>query len=149
MKQKFDITVDAGIDVVWAAFTNPDNMGRWVRNFKSFKTTSGEPGQPGATAEVVFDEKGKAVVLTETVTERREKAFLAGTYESAHGTAHIVHHFEAVDDHTTRWASWCSFTFSGVMKLLSIFMGGGIRKRMEGDMARFKLMVESDEASQS
>ena len=149
MKQKFEITVDAGVDAVWAAFTNPDNMGRWVQNFKSITPKSGKPGQPGSTAEVVFDENGKEVVLTETVTERREKSFFAGDYESPHGKTHIVHHFEAVDDNTTRWTSWCRFTFSGFMKVFSIFMGGAIRKRTEGDMARFKLMVESDEASQA
>ncbi|MDH3990150.1 MAG: SRPBCC family protein, partial [Gammaproteobacteria bacterium] len=98
-------------------------------------------------AELVFDEKGKKVVLRETITERRVPDFLAGSYESEHGTTIIVNHFEAIDASTTRWSSWCNFTFTGFMKFMSLFIGNVIRKRTEGDMQRFKLMVESDEAN--
>jgi len=147
MKLNYEITIDAGLDKVWAAFDNADNMGRWQRNFQSYKPISGRPGEPGAVAELVFDEKGKTVVLRETITERREPDFLAGSYESEHGTTIIVNHFEAIDASTTRWSSWCNFTFTGFMKFMSLFIGNVIRKRTEGDMQRFKLMVESDEAN--
>ena len=149
MKKKFEIEIDAGIDTVWSAFTNRDNMHRWVQNFRSIETTSGDAGQPGARANVVFDENGKRVVLEETITERRENAFLASTYEAPHGTTHIVNHFEAVGGVRTRWTSWCHFTFRGFMKILSIVMAGAIRRRTEGDMARFKLMVETEEATRA
>ena len=144
MKLNFEIEIDAAIDDVWAAFTNPDNMGRWMQNFESFRTVSGEPGQPGAVAEVTFNEKGKQVVLKETVSERRDPDFLARSYEADHGTTHIVNHFETIDDNRTKWTSWCRFSFTGIMRFLAIFIAGAIRKRTEGDMNRFKLMVESD-----
>lgn len=144
MKLNYEIEIDAGIDVVWSAFTNPANMGRWMQNFESFTPKSGTPGQPGATAEVAFNENGKSVVMLETITERRDPNFLAGTYETAQGTTLIVNHFEAIDDNHTRWASWCNFTFTGFMRFISLFTSGLIRKRTEGDMERFKLMVESD-----
>jgi len=144
MKLNFDIEIDAGLHDVWAAFTNPGNMGRWMQNFASFTPISGEPGQAGAVAEVVFDENGKRVMMRETITERRDPDFLAGSYETVHGTTIIVNHFEAIDDQHTRWSSWCNFTFTGVMRFMSIFIGGTIRKRTEGDMQRFKLLVETD-----
>lgn len=144
MKLKFDIEIDARIDEVWAAFDNPDNMSRWMQNFHSFTPTSGEPGQPGSVAELVFDENGKKVVLKETVTERRDPDLMAGSYESPHGSTLIVNHFEPLDSGRTRWSSWCNFTFKGFMKFMSFFIAGTIRKRTEGDMQRFKLMLESD-----
>ena len=149
MKLKYEIPVDASIDIVWAAFDNPDNMGRWQQNFHSYTHKSGDPGQPGSIAELRLNEKGKIIVLTETVTERRAPAFLAGTYEAAHGTTVIVNRFENVNDNTTRWTSWCRFSFKGFMKVMSPFMAGTMRKRTEGDMQRFKLMVESDQAGAS
>jgi len=82
MKLSYEITIDAGLDKVWAAFDNADNMGRWQQNFVSYTPVSGRPGEPGAVAELVFDEKGKKVVLRETITERRVPDFLAGSYES-------------------------------------------------------------------
>lgn len=144
MKLNFEIEIDAGLDDVWAAFTNPDNMRRWVQNFESFTPKSGIPGQPGATAEVAFNENGKRVVMLETITERRDPDFLAGSYETDHGTTVIVNHFEVIDDNHTRWTSWCRFTMTGFLRLMSLFVGRIVRKRTEGDMHRFKLMVESD-----
>jgi len=146
VKLKLEILIDAAQDKVWAAFDNPDNMSRWQQNFHSYTHKAGEPGQPGAVAELVFNENGRKVVLQETITERRAPDFLAGTYESSHGTSIIVNHFEAIDGNTTRWSSWGNFTFTGFMRYLSLFIGPALRRRTEGDMARFKLMVESDEA---
>lgn len=146
MKQKFEISIDAGLYKVWSAFDNPDNLSRWQQNFHSYTHKSGEPGQRGAIGELVYDEKGRKTVLRETVTERREPNFLAGMYESDHGSTIIVNHFEAIDENTTRWTSWCNYTFRGLMRFMSLFIAGSISRRTEGDMQRFKLMVESDEA---
>ena len=146
MKLSFVVTIDADLDTVWGAFNNPDNMGRWQTNFDSYTHMSGEPGQPGSVAELMFNENGKNVVLTETITERREKSFLAGSYESTHGTTIIVNQFRAIDANQTLWTSWCKFSFKGFMKAMSLFISGAIRKRTEADMQRFKLMIETDEA---
>ncbi len=147
MKLKFETVIDASQDAVWAAFDNPDNMMRWQQNLESFKHIAGKPGQLGAVSELVYDEKGKKVMLKETITERREPDFLAGTYESPTAKTLIVNHFEAVDDNSTRWTSWSNFTFQGFMKIMSLFVRGMIRRRTEADMERFKLMVETDQAS--
>ena len=147
MKLKFETVVDADLATVWAAFDNPDNMQRWQQNLQSFTHISGERGHPGALSEIVYDEKGKKVVLREEITERREPNFLAGFYESPMGKTVIVNHFEKVGEDSTRWTSWCNFTFHGFMKIMSLFISGMIRKRTEADMARFKLMVETDLAN--
>ena len=115
MKQKFEVFIDASKEKVWAAMDNPENMGRWQSGFHSYTHKSGEPGQVGSTAELVFDENGKHVVLVETVTERREPDFFAGIYEADHGNTMIVNHFESIDENTTRWTSWCNFQFKGLM----------------------------------
>ena len=147
MKINFEQVIHADLKTVWAAFDNADNMARWQQNFESYTHKAGKPGEPGAIAELVYNEGKKRIVLKETITERREPDFLAGTYESSHGTTLIVNHFEAIDDNTTRWTSWCNFSFKGAMKFFSLFLAGAIRKRTEGDMQRFKLLVESERAS--
>lgn len=147
MKLKFDITIDAGMETVWAAFDDPDNMTRWMQNLESFTHQSGEPGQPGAVSLLVYDENGRKVEMKETLTERREPDFIAGVYETDWGKTLIVNNFTAVDENTTRWESWCNFSFKGFMKIMAIFLTGSIAKRTEGDMNRFKLLVESDAAS--
>ena len=146
VKLNFDVTIDASLDTVWAAFDDPDNKRHWQTNFQAYQHKSGEPGQPGSVAELTFNENGKIVVLNETITERRDKSFFAATYESIHGTTHIVNRFEDAGSGQTRWTSWCKFSFNGFMRVMSLFVGGVIRKRTEADMQRFKLMVETNEA---
>ena len=146
MKLNFDVTIDADIDTVWAAFDDPGNKRQWQTNFHSYAVKSGMQGQPGAVAELIFNENGKLIVLTETITERRDHSFFAATYDSAHGSTLIVNQFEKLGDDRTLWRSWCNFSFKGIMKVISLFVGGAIRKRTEADMQRFKLLVETTEA---
>ena len=122
---------------------------RWQPTLKRFDHKSGEPGQTGAVSELTYDEDGRQLVLTETITERREPDFMAGIYESKHGTMLIVHTFEETADGHTLWTSWSNMNFKGLMKLFAIFMVRSIRRRTEDDMQRFKLMVETDLAAQT
>ncbi len=144
MKLNSEVTIDASLEEVWGAFEDVQNLARWQQNFVSYAQKSGAPGQPGSVAELTYEEKGKTVVLTETIAERREQDFLAASYRSRYGSTLIVNRFEAVTASTTRWTTWCNFKFGGIMKLMSVFAGKAIRMRMEGDMQRFKLMLESD-----
>jgi hypothetical protein len=146
MKLRIEISIDADLDTVWSTFDHPDNMGRWQRNFHSYAHLPGDPGKVGSVSELTFNENGKIVALTETITERRDNNLLTNTYESARGKTTIVNRFEKNYESTTRWTSWCNFTFGGFMKLMSPFISGLIRIRTEGDMQRLKLVVETDDA---
>ena len=148
MKLKFETIIDASRDRVWAAFDNPDNMKKWQPTLESFTPVSGIPGQPDAVSELVYSENGRRVVMTETITERRKPDLMAGVYDTDCGKTLIVNHFEIVDENTTRWLSWCNFTFTGFMRFMSLFLAGSIRKRTEADMGRFKLLVETEVASE-
>jgi len=144
MKIRAEVTIDADRDTVWRTFDDPDNMPRWQPTLKSVTHQTGTPGEPGAVAELVYDENGKKVVMTETITEKRKPDFMAGIYESAVGNALIVNHFEAIGENTTRWAVYANHRFKGIMKLLALFAGKSVRNRTEADLQRFKLLVETD-----
>ncbi len=149
MKLNFEQTIDASLETVWAAYNDSSNKERWQQNFESCTHTSGDPGEPGAISELVFNENGKAMVVNETITERREPVFLSAIYESKLASTIIVNHFESIEGAKTRWTTWCNFTFKGFMKIMALFIAGTIRKRTEDDMHRFKLLVETDEAGRA
>jgi len=149
MKIDSEIVIDADRETVWAAFDNADNMTKWQPTLKSFTHKSGPKGEPGSVAELVYDENGREFVLVERMTEKRKPDFMAGTYESQWSTAIIVNHFESVDDGRTRWKFFANHRFRGIMRFLAIFMRGSICRRMEDDMQRFKLLVESEQASET
>ena len=69
----------------------------------------------------------------------------SGTYEAKGVYNTMVNKFEVVDENTTRWWAESDFKFSGFMSIMSIFMGGAMRKQTETFMTRFKDFVESSE----
>jgi uncharacterized protein YndB with AHSA1/START domain len=146
MKFRHEIVIDADQDSVWAAFDNPDNMKGWQPTLESFTRRSGEDGQPGAVAELVYDENGRKVKLIETITERREPHFLAGSYKSDIGNALIVNHFEGAGEGRTRWIMYGNQSFKGIFRILGIFFAGSIRRRNEAMMNNFKLLAETKQA---
>jgi len=146
MKMKYEANIQASRDFVWATFENPDNLSRWQPTLESFAHQAGDPGQPGAVSELVYNENSKKIVMTETVTERREPQFMAGTYDNAWATMLIVNHFEKIDDNTTRFISYTNMNFKGVMKIMPLFVAKSIRARAEADLNRFKLLVETEAA---
>ena len=146
MKFRHEIVIDADQDAVWSAFDDPENMKAWQPSLESFAVRTGNAGQPGAVAELVYDENGRKVTLTETITERREPHFLAGTYESDAGNALIVNHFEDAGDGRTRWTMYGNHSFKGIFRIIGIFFAGSVRRRNEDMMNNFKLLAETKRA---
>ena len=62
------VTVNAPVSTTFEYFNNPDNMAKWMDNFKSIENISGEKNQVGSKWKLVYDENGKDLVMTETVT---------------------------------------------------------------------------------
>jgi hypothetical protein len=149
MKFRNEIVIDADQQSVWATFDKRENMKAWQPTLEAFTSVSGEDGQPGAVAELVYDENGRKVKLIETITERREPHFMAGTYESDIGSALIVNHFEDIGEGRTRWIMYGNHSFKGVFRLLGIFFAGSVRKRNEDLMNSFKLFAETQQAEQA
>lgn len=149
MKTRNEITIDADRATVWREFDNPDNLGKWQPTFKSFTHKSGTPGEPGAVSELIYDENGREVAMTETMTEKREPDFMAGFYDSAWSKATIVNHFEAVGENQTRWVMYANHQFKGFFKLMGIFFRKSICGRTDDWMQRFKLLVETNAAAGS
>lgn len=149
MKVKIEKTINAGIQDVWDAFENMDNLVNWQPTLQSCEHKHGQPGQPDSVAELHYLEKGRNITITRTVAERREPDFQAGTYESGWGKALVVNHFSAIDASKTRWVMYSNMAFKGIMKVFSIFVASSIRKRNEEDMERFVRFVEGRPVSQT
>lgn len=144
MKLNYDIVIDRDLATVWKAFDNPDNMRRWQPTLESFEPVSGKPGQPGAVSQLVYVENGRRIEMVETITERREPHFMAGTYDSGMGTAIVVNHFADAGDGNTRWTVYWNYRPKSWFRLLAPLFRGSMKKRVEDDLNRFKLFAESD-----
>jgi uncharacterized protein YndB with AHSA1/START domain len=143
MKFTIEVVIDQPREKVWEVFDNPANMSKWQPTVKSFELQSGEPGQPGSVSKLVYDENGREVVLTETITSRNYPDEFSGTYEAPSTWNHLTNKFIPLGDKQTKWVMEAEFRFDGLMKLFLPFMKGSLVKRTQEDMQRFKQLAES------
>lgn len=147
MKLKAEVIIDADRDIVWRYFDDPDKLSKWQPTLESHSFVAGTPGQPDAVCELRYMEKSRLRVVRETITARRAPDFLAGIRESAYGNAVVVNHFDDAGDGKTRWIAYWNYSFSGAAKFKTLFTHRSYRIRIEDDMQRFKLLVETSESS--
>ncbi len=147
MKLKAEVTIDADPATVWRYFDDADKLVEWQPGLTSVTHESGVPGQPDAVRKLHFQQGRQSRVETEMVTARREPDFLAGTMDSESATAVVVNHFEKAGEDSTRWVTYWNYRFKGAARLTSLFTHKSVQERMEADMQRFKLLVETSESS--
>ena len=147
MKLKAEVIIDADQEIVWRHFDDPDKLSKWQPTLESHDYVAGTPGQPDAVCELRYREKSRLRVVRETITARRAPDFLAGMRESGYSNAVVVNHFEDAGDGKTRWIAYWNYSFSGLAKFKTLFTHRGFRNRIEDDMQRFKLLVETAESS--
>lgn len=75
------ILVDRPVGKAWAVFTDTDRMGEWLEGFRSIETVRGKPGEVGSVYRMTFEERGRPVVFTETVTAYQEEVRFAFTLD--------------------------------------------------------------------
>jgi len=149
MKFNFHVDMDISRPEAWRAWEDHALLDQWQPTLVSVEHKSGMRGQPGAVAELTYSEKGRSVVVRQTITERRQPDFRAAIYETHVVRMLVVDTFETNDDGGTRWTSWVNVTFKGMMRILVIFTADSVRKRVDADMQRFKLLAETRAAGRA
>jgi len=143
MKYTLEITINQPLDKVIELFDNPDNLKHWQPGFVSHEHLSGEPGQPGAKAKMIFNHNGRKMEMIETITSRNLPGEFSGTYETNGVVNTQINHFEEIDSSTTLWSSTSEFKAGGfMMKLMMFFMPGAFKKQSQAFMDHFKAYAE-------
>jgi len=144
MKISHQLIINRDREDVWRLFDNPENMKKWQPSLKKFEHQSGHQGHVGAVSKLTYEENGREIVMTETITYRSEPDGFSGEYTTRQAINKISNYFMKVEDGKTRWAVDCEFIFNGfLLKLISPLMKGAIRKRIVKDMNQFKQLAES------
>jgi hypothetical protein len=143
MKLTFETLINKNRDLVWDCFDIPDNLPKWQSNLKSFQRKTGEPGQVGAVSDLIYEEDGKEITMTETITVRNIPDELEAIYETE-GIRYITKNkFVKVDENTTNWIIESNVEFSGKLKLFSSLISKYLKKRMNENVQGFKQLVET------
>jgi uncharacterized membrane protein len=145
MHLTIETDLDRRRDQVWRAFHNFENLKKWQPALLSFEPISGQPGHVGAVSRLKYDENGRVLVLTETITRRREPEEFAGSYETPHVTNSVYNRFVDLRNERTRWIIEAEFHFHGLSRFVSPLLRKAIRQRFHEDAQRFKAKLESGE----
>ena len=142
-KYSVSVEVDVPIEEVWEVYMDESRMDEWLTGFRSMETIEGEPLTVGSKHRLVFEERGKEVVLVETVRvidPPREFAFDL-EHELMNSTMSVT--LESIGDDKTRLISQTATSSPKLLwKIIMPFMTPQMRKRHRGDLERLKAMIE-------
>lgn len=145
MKVESKVVIERPVDEVWQFFDNPDNMGRWLRGFKRFEPLSGEPGQPGAKARHVYEERGRKLEMVEEVTAREEHERFEGRLTHKTMESDLTTTFRDLGEGRTELICSVDTHFrSFPLRLFGPLMKGTFQRRQDGDFQRLKQVIEGE-----
>lgn len=143
MKYTQNIIINKPINEVVELFDSVDNLYEWMEGLQSFEPLTGDPGEVGSTAKLVFKMGKRELEMIETITVKNLPAEFSGTYD-AKGVHNIVRNFfEQVDENTTKHTSENEFQFKGFMKVIAFLMPGAFKKQSYKYLEAFKQFAES------
>lgn len=123
-------------------FDDPDNLSKWQPGLQSFEHISGELGQTGAQSRLVYDENGRTIEMIETISTRNLPDEFSATYEAKGVHNWVSNHFYEIEPDKTRWVMETEFKFSGMMRVMALFMRGAFPKQTRKMMDNFKQFAE-------
>jgi len=142
VKYSCEVEIKVPRSKVIELFDNPDNMTKWQPDLIAFERISGVPGQPNAKSRLTYRSGKREFELIETITVRNLPDEFSGTYESKLGVSTVRNRF--LDNGAfTRWIVDTEFVGSGIMRILSLFMGVAIRHETLKVVQNFKAFAES------
>jgi uncharacterized membrane protein len=146
MKISHEIIINKSREDVWKIFDNIENMKKWQPTLKKFEHQGCQQGQVGAVSKLTYEERGRQIVMTETITGRKEPDEFSGEYTTPQAVNMITNKFVILDDARTKWVMDCEFKFKGLIwKLISPLLRGAISNRIAKDMNKFKQLAESQQ----
>lgn len=143
MRYTSEITINRPVDVVTRLFDDPKNLYAWMDGLQSFELLSGEQGQPGAKAKLVYQMGKRRIEMIETITERNLPDIFAGTYDADGVHNIVVNKFIALPDGNTRYITENEFQFKGFMRIIAFLMPGAFKKQSFKYLEQFKAFVEN------
>ena len=144
---KYQCTIDIHLprERVITLFDDPANLKRWQPTLRGFERLDGVPGTVGARSKLTYkNERGREMVMTETVTVRALPDRFAGTYTMDGVRNTVDNRFTVVNDEQTRWNAEVEFKFTNpFLTLMGWVIPGMFKNQTQKFMKQFKDFAEN------
>jgi len=139
LRFQLETEIQKPLDQVITLFTDRSLLTEWQPGLLSSEQVESFP-HPKYILRFNFGRR--KMEMTETILRNELPAHFDGTYEMK-GVVNLIHNsFEAKGPGITKWTCTTEFRFSGLMKVVSIFMKDGFRQQSEVIMKNFKRYAE-------
>ncbi|MEZ5345172.1 MAG: SRPBCC family protein [Pyrinomonadaceae bacterium] len=82
IEAKSEVEIDKPVEVVWAYFTDESKAGEWIDSLRKIETIKGARTEVGSKFRMTFDEDGREIVMTQTITELKPQEVFAFRLEN-------------------------------------------------------------------
>lgn len=138
------VSIAKSPEEVWTKMMQSENMGKWLKGFKSIETLSGEPGTVGSTHKIVIEEDGHRFEAIETVKEVEENKKFAFILDGDVLTNDVVVTLQN-KGLTTDYTQSETVEGKGIfMRAMFFWMQSEFSRRSKESLESFKKYVEED-----
>ncbi len=138
------VIINKSVKEVWNFFIDPENLIHWQEGFQRHEHLDGTPGTVGVKLRYHYLDKGIRIMLNIEITEADLYKKITGKMDSSimEGSMETIFHELDVDETELQVSS--NTQFKGLFwKNIGPLMNGEFKKRQEGDLIRFKQLVET------
>ena len=144
VKVQTQIDVNRPVEEAWTKFNDESKLGDWLTGFKELETVSGEPLTVGSVHKMTFVERGKDLVMMETVTAVKENEEFSFELDHARMRSDVSVTFEPTAD-GLRITQTSDVAGKGVLwKVMVAVMRPFMNKRQKEQFDSLKRMIEAD-----
>ena len=151
MEGTYSIEIDAPRKTVFDFLADEKNIRKIVPNLVDEGMIEETPDKVGSTFWHVYEEKGRKMKMTGTVTEHDEPTRMAVKMSGPIFRLEVRYDLEELGPDKTRLSQWSKATFRHVFKLMGLLFGKKMeaegKQVQEENFARMKATIESEVAN--
>ncbi len=142
---KFRITINIkeSPEIVWNAFTDPDNMIHWERYLEKVEVIKGKFGEVGAIAHLHYLEKGRSYVLEDKLLDYESGKRIFSQISGQGMNVEVETIFDLLSDGTKISMFWKGTSKSLIIRIVLKIMQKKISNQAETELNTFKSLVET------
>ncbi len=143
---KYSVTVEVNrpIEEAWDIYMDESRMGEWLTGFRGIELIEGEPRTVGSKHKMLFEDRGKELILIETLTAIDPPREFAIDLDHELMNSSMSTTLERIGPDRTRLVSTTETRSPKLLwKIILPFMTPQMKKRNRGDLEKLKAMIES------
>lgn len=144
MKFNGSVEIDQPVQIVADLFADPDNRAEYQNGFVRWDLVSGTRGEDGAVSKLYYVNRGREMVLTETVVANRLPNSFEAHYHHEHMDNTLKTTFTALSENRTRYEIEGEYTaLRGLVPRLTARLFPGVFTRQAQTwLDNFKVFAE-------